>query len=309
MRPFIFPGSDGSLQAFFGQGIVEAPEHPACRGQGRGRSVFHSGVAIGEGIAVVAAPRAVALDLVDAERGIVDAVVSDNGRLAEGPVLLQARVRDPGEAVAGDAIPGQEVFDAVRDLLEDIGLSVRDVQDDVPAGGVDRRLVGIEAEGFAAQGEQLRSPGLGASGEIVVGRVVPAAPVETGNVLVGGVFRLRRRALPVPLDERQVDIRRGLEDVVQMAGAMPDAAAVDHADMAHLHGQEGLEGRLPDVMAIDRRRDKEGRRAGVAEADHVSAGLLDLREVEEGVFVPEEPTPSGHGFREHGNRALFGSPA
>ena len=82
----------------------------------------------------------------------------------------------------------------MRDLLDDVGLPVREMEDDVQAPGIDGRLVGVEAEGLAAQGEELRRPGLGASGEVMVRGVVPPAPVESRDVLVGGVLRLRRRA-------------------------------------------------------------------------------------------------------------------
>ena len=208
--------------------------------------------------------------------------------------------------MSGQAEGAEEGLDAVDDLLEDVRLAVGNVKDDIEAGRVDRRLVGREAEGLAGEGEKMGRPGLGAAGEVVIGGVVPAAAVEAGHVLVRGERRLRLRALFVALDEGQVEARRGLEGVVHVAGAVPDPAAVDDPDVAHLDGQERLQGRLPDVVAVDIGRDEEGGGLRLAEADDVGAGLADGGEVEDRVIVAQEASPTGDGPLERRDEAFRG---
>ena len=117
-------------------------------GQGSGRGVFEGRIPVGESVTVVAPARAAAFHFVRAQRSIEDAAVGQNARVSQRPVLLERRVRDAGEAVPGDPIAGQQNLDAVRDLLEDVGLPVRDVEDHVPPGCVDRRLIARQAERF-----------------------------------------------------------------------------------------------------------------------------------------------------------------
>ena len=208
--------------------------------------------------------------------------------------------------MSGETEGAEKGFDPVDDLLEDVRLAVGNVKDDIEADRVDRRLVGREAEGLAGEGEQVGRPRLGAAGEVVIGGVVPAAAVEAGQVLVRGERRLGLGALLVAFDEGQVEARRGLEGVVHVAGAVPDPAAVDDPDMAHLHGQERLQGRLPDIVAIDIGRDEEGGGLRLAEADDVGAGLADGGEVEDRVIVAQEASPAGDGPVEHGDEAFRG---
>ena len=110
-----------------------------------------------------------------------------------------------------------------------------------------------------------------------------------GHRLAGRVLRERRGALEVAVEV--VVVHRRHPRVVEVAGVVPHAVALVHPHVAHLDGQEGVDGRLPDVALVDVGPDPERVRPHVAVAHHVHAGRLDRREVEPQVVVAEEAPP------------------
>ena len=81
--------------------------------------------------------------------------------------------------------------------------------------------------------------------------------------------------------------------IVEMVDPVPDAVFILHPHMAHLHGQEIFERRLPDVPAVDIVGNAERAAFGVSVSDDIHARLTHIAEVEHAIGVAQEIAPLG----------------
>ena len=99
-----------------------------------------------------------------------------------------------------------------------------------------------------------------------------------------------------------VVVHRRHARVVVVAQAVPDAVFLIDAHVAHLHGQEVLQNRLPHAAVVHIRRDAEDARRALAVAHAVQALLAHIAEVCLEVVVAQEAAPFGR--LQHLNRLL-----
>ena len=175
------------------------------------------------------------------------------------------------------------------DLLEGVGLAIGHMNLRAVAAFIDGSVVVVEVESLISAGEDRHLVGLRFDAQIAVAGVVPAALIETGNRLAGVIFCERRRPLLIAVEVVVAGL--GHARVIEVAGTMPDAVLLLDAHMAHLHWEKVFEDRLPNPALIDVGRDSEGLGDRVAEGHLVHPRLLDLREVELGIFVANKVSP------------------
>ena len=261
-----------------GERVVETAQRPRRGGQVHGHADAISRVREDPAVVVVAQD-----------------AVRHRGRVAEQGVLAQV----VGDRAFGEAPQRQVgvhlVQHAVLNLLPDIVLAVGLVDLYQVPRLVDGRHVNLRMEVLQRHRQDV-TLGTRRGADVVVAGVVPAAHVHA----VHRLQRLVRRPVVLRLHVA-VDVvaRRRHQGVVQVAGVVPDLIFLHHLHVAHLHGQEVLDHRLPHAPVVDVRSDPEDGRRAVAVADTVEPLLPHVGEVGLQVLVAKEVP-----FPKHGGDAL-----
>ena len=121
---------------------------------------------------------------------------------------------------------------------------------------------------------------------------MPAADVDAGHRLQRLEARAVVRRLGIAVD---VVARRRHQGVVHVAGVVPDTVFLHHLHMAHLHGQEVFDHRLPHAAVIHVGSDPEDGRRARAVAQPVEPLFADLGEIHLQVVVAQELTLPARG--------------
>ena len=186
-------------------------------------------------------------------------------------ILAQIGLHDFGYRMANGIDLSEHLQDAVLHLLYRIGNAVRPVHLDCAGVLIYGELVPFQAELFVGEREVLDHRVLGFRADVVVAGVVPAADVQSGNVLAGLKGRIGVRTQPCAVE--MICVRRSLACVVEVRNAVPQTVAFAHGDVVHLNGEITVEAGLP-AAAVDVFGDRKQVGALVCVFDRVQAGIL-----------------------------------
>ncbi len=218
-------------------------------------------------------------------------VVGHRRRVSQEHVLTVCRRDDPAVQPPQARVSAQQGEHTVLDLLEHVGLAVGSMHLHDLLRLIDGGGVVLHTELFVDLGQDAHGADLRLHPQIVIARIVPAARVEPGHGLPGLVLGQRGGTLNVAIEMVQVHWRHAC--IVFVTAIVPDAISIIDAHVAHLHRQEVLERRLPDVTRIDVAANTEDVGFLVSVLQAIHARGRDPTEVEREVVVAEEVAPFG----------------
>ena len=296
MALFFGPGLLGQGQRFGRKLVVETLQRPRGGSQGGKRSVIQRRGLGREGPAIVGVAATPVLHLVTPQRGIVDQAIRLGHRIAEVGVLGNVRFDDTVDCVADRVELRDQLERSVADLLEQIGLAVRNVDFHVPPRLVYRRGVAGRAEILPGLHHLADDQILGLRADVEIPRIQPSAHRQAGDMLAGCELRVSGGSLRVEVDMFVID--RCLARVVAMRIAVPDAVGFIDEHVVHRDREIDAERGVPGA-GIKIVGDAEGCGSRIARLQNVDARLAHPGKIEDAIAVaqviaPFRPGPGLH---------------